>query len=79
MRLRDGEDVDLDEGELIVIPRGVEHCPVALTDSCDVLLLERAETLNTGTADVGDHVHEKSKRGAYWALTMCPRVSCSKN
>ena len=74
MRLRDGEDVDLDEGELIVIPRGVEHCPVALTDSCDVLLLERAETLNTGTADVGDHVHEKSKRGVGLTKRTLERV-----
>ena len=61
------EDVDLDEGELIVVPRGVEHRPVALTDSVDVLLLERASTLNTGTADVGDLVHDKSKAGV--ALT----------
>ena len=28
IRLRDGE-VTLGEGELLVVPRGVEHCPVA--------------------------------------------------
>ena len=66
MKLRDedgGEThVDVEEGELIVIPHGVEHCPVALTtNSCDVLLVERGETLNTGSAadDLGAHVHEK--------------------
>ena len=52
--------VDCGEGELIVVPRGVEHCPVALTDECHVLLVERGETLNTGSAadDLGDAHHE---------------------
>jgi len=31
-----------------VIPRGVEHCPRALTDEVHVLLLEPKTTLNTG-------------------------------
>jgi mannose-6-phosphate isomerase-like protein (cupin superfamily) len=47
MRLRDG-DVDLDPGEFLVVPHGVEHCPVALTNECSVLLLEPNTTLNTG-------------------------------
>ena len=46
MELRDG-DVLLDEGELIVIPRGVEHRPVA-DNEVHVLLFEPATTLNTG-------------------------------
>jgi mannose-6-phosphate isomerase-like protein (cupin superfamily) len=46
MELRDGE-VWLDEGEFIVIPRGVEHRPVAETQ-VHVLLFEPATTLNTG-------------------------------
>lgn len=46
MRFRD-RDVWLDEGELIIVPRGVEHCPYA-PDGCDVLLVEPASTLNTG-------------------------------
>jgi mannose-6-phosphate isomerase-like protein (cupin superfamily) len=40
------------EGELVVIPRGVEHRPVA-DEEVDVLLFEPATTLNTGDA-VGD-------------------------
>ena len=48
MGLRTG-NVDLDEGEMIVVPCGVEHCPEALTDECHVLLLEPNTTLNTGT------------------------------
>ncbi|HEU0165223.1 MAG TPA: cupin domain-containing protein [Thermomicrobiales bacterium] len=40
--------VDLDPGEFIVVPHGVEHMPEALTEECSVLLLEPATTLNTG-------------------------------
>jgi mannose-6-phosphate isomerase-like protein (cupin superfamily) len=47
MDLRDGP-IDLDAGEFIIVPKGVEHCPEALTDDCCVLLLEPKSTLNTG-------------------------------
>ncbi len=46
MRFRDG-DVIVEPGELIVVPRGVEHCPEALGD-CHVVLIEPKTTLNTG-------------------------------
>jgi mannose-6-phosphate isomerase-like protein (cupin superfamily) len=46
MRLRDG-DIDLEEGEFIIIPRGVEHMPVA-DEEAHVVLLEPKTTLNTG-------------------------------
>ena len=46
MRLRDG-DVVLDPGEFLIVPRGVEHCPVAEVET-HVLLLEPKSTLNTG-------------------------------
>ncbi len=39
--------VHLSEGELIVIPRGVEHRPVA-DEEVEVLLFEPADTRNTG-------------------------------
>ena len=39
--------VYLDEGELIIVPRGVEHRPVA-EEEVHVLLFEPATTLNTG-------------------------------
>nr|WP_245418439.1 MULTISPECIES: cupin domain-containing protein [Cohaesibacter] len=50
MRFRDREEI-VEEGEFIVVPHGVEHCPVALTDICEVVLLEPASTVNTGTAE----------------------------
>ncbi len=43
---RDGE-LSLNEGELCVIPRGVEHKPVASAE-VQVMLFEPASTLNTG-------------------------------
>ncbi|MBL1217386.1 MAG: cupin domain-containing protein [Planctomycetes bacterium] len=46
MQFRD-RTVRLDEGEFIIVPRGVEHCPRA-DQECHVLLFEPAETLNTG-------------------------------
>lgn len=46
MKLRDG-DIWLEEGEFLVVPRGVEHCPVA-PEEAHLLLLEPKSTLNTG-------------------------------
>jgi len=46
IKLRD-RDVELDEGEFVIIPRGVEHLPVA-EEEVQVLLLEPKSTLNTG-------------------------------
>ena len=46
MEFRD-RAVELSAGEFLVVPRGVEHRPVA-DDEVDVLLFEPASTLNTG-------------------------------
>lgn len=46
MELRD-KSVELGPGDFIVIPRGVEHRPVAEKE-CSVVLFEPATTLNTG-------------------------------
>jgi len=48
IHLRD-RDIELDPGELFVVPRGVEHCPDA-TDETEVLLIEPDGTQNTGDA-----------------------------
>ncbi|MFL4292815.1 cupin domain-containing protein [Enterobacter asburiae] len=47
MGLRTG-DIIIDEGEFIIVPKGVEHCPEALTEECCLVLLEPKSTLNTG-------------------------------
>lgn len=41
--------VDLREGEFLIVPRGVEHRPVA-EEEVHVLLFEPAGTVNTGNA-----------------------------
>ena len=46
LKLRDG-DVRLGPGEFAIVPRGVEHCPVA-QEEVEVLLLEPKTTVNTG-------------------------------
>jgi mannose-6-phosphate isomerase-like protein (cupin superfamily) len=46
LKFRD-QDVWLDEGEFMIVPRGVEHLPIA-DEECHVLLVEPSGTLNTG-------------------------------
>jgi mannose-6-phosphate isomerase-like protein (cupin superfamily) len=48
IQLRD-RDIELSEGELFVVPRGVEHCPKA-EEEAHVLLIEPKHTPNTGDA-----------------------------
>jgi mannose-6-phosphate isomerase-like protein (cupin superfamily) len=48
IQLRDS-DVVLGPGELFVVPRGVEHCPLAEEETA-ILLFEPAGTINTGNA-----------------------------
>ncbi|HEX8287474.1 MAG TPA: cupin domain-containing protein [Pyrinomonadaceae bacterium] len=54
--------VELNEGEFVIVPRGVEHRPVAEME-VEVLLFEPAQLLNTGniinenfTAPIGDKI-----------------------
>lgn len=46
IRLRDGE-INLGPGEFVVIPRGVDHLPIA-EEEVQVVLIEPKATLNTG-------------------------------
>jgi mannose-6-phosphate isomerase-like protein (cupin superfamily) len=46
----------IEEGEFIVVPRGVEHRPVA-EQECWVVLFEPASTLNTGNVENERTVH----------------------
>ena len=48
IRLRDGA-VSLGPGEVFVVPRGVEHCPVA-EEEAHLPLIEATGTPNTGNA-----------------------------
>jgi mannose-6-phosphate isomerase-like protein (cupin superfamily) len=46
IELEDGA-VELDEGEMFVVPKGVHHKPVA-DGACLIMLIERKSTLHTG-------------------------------
>ncbi len=48
IRLPDG-DVSLGPGQLFVVPRGVEHCPVA-AEEASLVLIEPTGVVNTGEA-----------------------------
>ncbi len=59
IKLRD-KDIHLNEGEFVIIPKGVEHCPIA-DEEAHVLLLEPKTTLNTGNI-----ISEKTKANLDW-------------
>ena len=59
MKLRDRE-VEIRPGEFFIVPKGVEHCPVA-EEECHVVLLEPASTLNTGNIR-GERTVEQPER-----------------
>lgn len=62
MQFRDRTEI-VKEGELIVVPKGVEHCPKSLdNEEVHLLLFERTSTKHTGNV-----IHEKT-RTAYPAI-----------
>jgi len=48
------------EGEFIIVPRGVEHCPKAEQEVA-IMLFELATTVNTGTASGGKTVADPER------------------
>jgi mannose-6-phosphate isomerase-like protein (cupin superfamily) len=60
MQFRDGSH-EVGPGEFIIVPRGVEHCPLALTDEVHVVLLEPKTTVNTGNVR-NDRTVEQEQR-----------------
>lgn len=54
------KDVQINEGECIVIPRGIEHMPVA-EEEVHVMLIESKTTLNTGNV-VNERTVENLKK-----------------
>jgi len=59
IQLREGK-VILSEGEMFVVPKGVEHKPFA-QEECHILLIEPVGTLNTG-----DVVNERTAANDVW-------------
>jgi len=59
MKFRD-RDVEVNEGEIIIVPRGVDHKPVAPAET-QILLLEPKSTLNTGNIE-----NERTRKNLEW-------------
>ena len=59
IQFHDG-NVVLSEGEMFVVPKGMEHKPVAARE-CHILLVEPARTMNTG-----DVVNERTVKDSVW-------------
>lgn len=59
LKLRD-RDIHLEAGEFTIIPKGVEHLPIA-SEEAHILLIEPKATLNTG-----DVINEKTKEYLDW-------------
>ncbi|TLP79307.1 cupin domain-containing protein [Maribacter sp. ACAM166] len=56
MQFRDRTEV-VNEGEIIIVPKGVEHCPITKnSEVVHVLLFEKLTTLHTGSVE-----HEKTQ------------------
>jgi mannose-6-phosphate isomerase-like protein (cupin superfamily) len=56
IKLRD-QDIMLEAGEFFIVPRGVEHCPVA-DEEVHVLMFEPKSTLHTGSVKTARTVEE---------------------
>lgn len=60
LKFRDKE-IELKEGELYVVPKGVDHFPVA-EEECWVMLIEPKGTRHTGETDFERSVDEKDQK-----------------
>lgn len=60
MKFEDREDINMSAGDIYVVPRGVRHCPVA--DNAEIMLVEAAETINTGDAPVSERTRTVNER-----------------
>ncbi|SMB92361.1 cupin domain-containing protein [Deinococcus hopiensis] len=63
MGLRDPDEreVIVGEGEILIVPRGVEHRPAAVGEEAWILMLEPKTTLNTGAER-----NERTREGLAW-------------
>ena len=60
MHMRD-KTVTVNEGEFLIMPRGVEHKPVA-NEEVEIMLFEPATTLNTGNISDSDLTKENLEK-----------------
>lgn len=61
LKFRDNKEVVLNEGELFIVPAGVEHLPIAEPE-CWVMLLEPKSTTHTGSVQDSRTVQIKDQK-----------------
>jgi mannose-6-phosphate isomerase-like protein (cupin superfamily) len=61
LHAEDGGDIVVGEGEFVIVPKGVEHCPETVSPEVHCLLLEPRTTLNTGNV-VNDRTRTSLER-----------------
>lgn len=54
------EAITMEAGDMYVVRKGVRHCPVA--DDAQIMLIEAANTVNTGDAPVSERTRDVSTR-----------------
>ncbi len=52
----------VEAGEMIIVPKGVEHRPASVGGECKIMLLEPASTLNTGDNEMSDFTVPEPER-----------------
>lgn len=50
----------LQPGEMVVIPKGIEHCPQA-EEECHILMFEPVSTINTGNI-INEHTNQNPQK-----------------
>jgi aspartate racemase len=80
----DGQTVELDEGELSVVPKGVRHNPVA-DEECHLLLIERKSTQHTGnvttekTRSLAEQLRPMVSAGSSGGLAQTRRMNRARH
>ncbi|KAM3551403.1 hypothetical protein MY1884_005347 [Beauveria asiatica] len=60
IEFEDREAISMEAGDMYVVRRGVRHCPVA--DDAQIMLIEAANTINTGDAPTSERTRKVSTR-----------------
>jgi mannose-6-phosphate isomerase-like protein (cupin superfamily) len=62
IEFREADDIVLEDGDILVVPRGTEHRPLAEPEA-EILLFEPSETRNTGDVETEETVTDPERLG----------------
>ena len=61
IKLKNHEDIIVSPGELVIVPKGIEHLPIA-EEEVQVMIIEPKKTLNTGDGIKSDFTKKELER-----------------